>query len=96
MRGLGEPAPARLDPRAGMLSLGANTNVLTHAGRTLALVEGGVAIYELTDELDTVGSCDFDGTLAGGYTAHPHRDPATGSFTRCRIRSRAGTRSNTR
>ncbi|WP_039890302.1 carotenoid oxygenase family protein [Mycobacterium xenopi] len=77
---LGEPAPVRLDPRAGMLSLGANTNVLTHAGRTLALVEGGVAIYELTDELDTVGSCDFDGTLAGGYTAHPHRDPATGEL----------------
>ncbi len=77
---LGEPAPARLDPRAGMLSLGANTNVLTHAGRTLALVEGGVANYELTDELDTVGTCDFDGTLSGGYTAHPHRDPRTGEL----------------
>lgn len=77
---LGEPAPARLNPRAGMLSLGANTNVLTHAGRTLALVEGGVANYELTDELDTVGTCDFDGTLTGGYTAHPHRDPRTGEL----------------
>lgn len=77
---LGEPTPGRLDPRAGMLSLGANTNVLTHAGRTLALVEGGVANYELTDELDTVGTCDFDGTLAGGYTAHPHRDPRTGEL----------------
>ncbi len=77
---LGEPPPGRLDPRAGMLSLGANTNVLTHAGRTLALVEGGVANYELTDELDTVGTCDFDGTLAGGYTAHPHRDPRTGEL----------------
>ena len=77
---LGEPAPGRLDPRAGMLGLGANTNVLTHAGRTLALVEGGVANYELTDELDTVGTCDFDGTLAGGYTAHPHRDPRTGEL----------------
>jgi len=77
---LGEPAPARLNPRAGMLGLGANTNVLTHAGRTLALVEGGVANYELTDELDTVGTCDFDGTLTGGYTAHPHRDPRTGEL----------------
>lgn len=77
---LGEPTPARLDPRAGMLSLGANTNVLTHAGRTLALVEGGVANYELTEELDTVGTCDFDGTLSGGYTAHPHRDPRTGEL----------------
>jgi len=77
---LGESAPGRLDPRAGMLALGANTNVLAHAGRTVALIEGGVANYELTDELDTVGTCDFDGTLAGGYTAHPHRDPATGEL----------------
>lgn len=77
---LGEPTPGRLNPRAGMLSLGANTNVLAHAGRTLALVEGGVANYELTDELDTIGTCDFDGTLAGGYTAHPHRDPCTGEL----------------
>ena len=77
---LGEPAPDRIDPRAGMLSVGANTNVLTHAGKTLALIEAGVANYELTDELETVGTCDFDGTLPGGYTAHPHRDPATGEL----------------
>lgn len=77
---LGEPAPGRANPRAGVISGGANTNVLTHAGRTLALVEAGVASYELTDELDTVGPCDFDGTLAGGYTAHPHRDPRTGEL----------------
>lgn len=77
---LGEPAPAHVDPRAGMLSTGPNTNVLAHAGQTLALVEAGVANYQLTDDLDTVGSCDFDGTLAGGYTAHPHRDPTTGEL----------------
>ena len=35
---------------------------------------------ELTDELDTVGVCDFDGTLTGGYTAHPKRDPETGEL----------------
>ena len=89
---LGEPAPAGLDPRAGMLSVGPNTNVLSHAGQTLALVEGGGANYRLTDDLDTIGPCDFDGTLFGGYTAHPHTDPRTGemhalsySFTRGRI-----------
>ncbi|MBO0866834.1 MAG: carotenoid oxygenase family protein, partial [Mycobacterium sp.] len=42
--------------------------------------EAGVANYELTDELETVGTCDFDGTLPGGYTAHPHRDPRTGEL----------------
>jgi carotenoid cleavage dioxygenase len=74
---LGEPAPTGLNPRAGMLSVAPNTNVLSHGGRTLALVEGGGANYELTEDLDTVGPCDFDGTLAGGYTAHPHQDPRT-------------------
>ena len=43
---LGEPAAATHNLRAGMQSLGANTNVLAHAGKTLALVEGGVANYE--------------------------------------------------
>lgn len=85
-RALGEPVPAG---HFGPSGIGANTNVLGHAGKTLALVEGGLANYELTDELDTVGVCDFDGTLSGGYTAHPKRDPETGelhavsySFTR--------------
>ena len=77
---LGEPAAATQILRAGMQSMGANTNVVAHAGKTLALVEGGVANYELTDELETVGPCDFDGTLAGGYAAHPHRDPRTGEL----------------
>lgn len=66
--------------RAGLELVGANTNVIGHAGRTLALIESGVANYELTDELDTVAPCDFDGTLSGGYTAHPLRDPATGEL----------------
>ncbi len=57
-----------------------NTNVIGHAGRTFAIVEAGPRPYELTDELDTIGPCDFDGTLPGGYTAHPHVDPATGEL----------------
>jgi carotenoid cleavage dioxygenase len=76
-RALGEEPPARA--AAGM-GAGANTNVIGHAGRTLAIVEGGGPAYELTDELDTVDVCDFDGTLTGGYTAHPKRDPVTGEL----------------
>jgi carotenoid cleavage oxygenase len=76
---LSEPT-CRRRHRAGLELIGANTNVLSHAGRTLALAEGGIASYELTDELDTVGPCDFDGTLPGGYTAHPKRDPDTGEL----------------
>jgi carotenoid cleavage dioxygenase len=71
-------------PRPGPVHSGmdfsANTHVIGHAGRTFAIVEGGGYPYELTDELDTVGPCDFDGTLPGGYTAHPLRDPASGEL----------------
>src|SRR5574337_1680945 len=78
VQALGEiPPPGR---HVGLLPIGANTNVIGHAGRTIALIEGGISCYELTDELDTVGVCDFDGTLSGGYTAHPKRDPDTGEL----------------
>jgi carotenoid cleavage dioxygenase len=75
---LGE-SPIRGRRHAGF-DLSPNTNVIQHGGRTLALIEAGPRPYELTDDLDTVGPCDFDGTLRGGYTAHPHTDPATGEL----------------
>ncbi|KUI14677.1 carotenoid oxygenase [Mycobacterium lehmannii] len=76
-RALGERPPNGHFPISG---IGANTNVIGHAGKTIALIESGVTNVELTDELDTVGACDFDGTLTGGYTAHPKRDPDTGEL----------------
>jgi carotenoid cleavage dioxygenase len=75
---LGEPR--RPGPVHAGFDFAANTNVIGHAGRTLAIVEGGGNPYALTDELETVGPCDFDGTLPGGYTAHPLLDPATGEL----------------
>ncbi|WP_148615237.1 carotenoid oxygenase family protein [Nocardioides rubriscoriae] len=57
-----------------------NTHVVGHAGRTLALVEGGSPPYELGEELDTLGRACFAGDLRAGYTAHPHEDPATGEL----------------
>jgi carotenoid cleavage dioxygenase-like enzyme len=54
-----------------------NTHVIGVAGRTFALVEAGGRPVELTDELDTIGSCRFDDTLDGSFSAHTHRDPAT-------------------
>lgn len=70
------------EPRSapGRFDFAANTNVIEHAGRTFALVEAGASQYELTDELDTIGACDFGGTLAQGYSAHPHEDPETGEL----------------
>jgi carotenoid cleavage dioxygenase len=72
-------------PRPGARTHGgwdfaANTNVIEQAGRTYAIVESGPRPYELTEELQTKGACDFDGTLPGGYTAHPKRDPLTGEL----------------
>jgi carotenoid cleavage dioxygenase len=72
-----EPKPG---PVHANMDFAANTNVIGHAGRTFAIVEAGSLPYELTDELETVGPCDFDGTLAGGYTAHPKRDPQSGEL----------------
>ncbi|MDZ3832584.1 MAG: carotenoid oxygenase family protein [Sphingopyxis sp.] len=54
-----------------------NTNVVGIAGRTFAIVEAGGMPAELNDTLDTLAHNPFDDTLAGAYTAHPHRDPFT-------------------
>lgn len=67
-------------PTAGGFDFAANTNILEQGGRTLAIVEAGGRPYELTDELETVGPSDFCGTLFGGYSAHPKRDPVTGEL----------------
>jgi carotenoid cleavage dioxygenase len=75
---LGEPV--RPGPVHADMDFAANTNVIGHAGRTFAIVEAGARPYELTDELDTLGPVDLEGTLPGGYTAHPKRDPKTGEL----------------
>ncbi|WP_260582629.1 carotenoid oxygenase family protein [Sphingopyxis sp. PET50] len=54
-----------------------NTNVVGLAGRTFAIVEAGGKPVELGYELNTIAHNPFDGTLVGGYTAHPHHDPRT-------------------
>ena len=77
---LGEDAPRSGAAPHGDMDFSANTNVIGHAGRTLAIVEAGSRPYELTDDLDTVGICDFDGTLPNGFTAHPKLDPVTGEL----------------
>jgi carotenoid cleavage dioxygenase len=46
----------------------------------LATVEGGPLPYELSEELDTVGPCDFNGTLPGGFAAHTKLDWRTGDL----------------
>ncbi len=57
-----------------------NTNVIQHAGKTLAIVEANAYPQELTYELEPVSSHDFGGTLKGPFSAHPHQDPLTGEL----------------
>ena len=57
----------------------ANTHVINHAGRTLALVESSLP-YEITTELKTVGAYDFNGRLTDSMTAHPKICPVTGEL----------------
>jgi carotenoid cleavage dioxygenase len=65
--------------RRGMREV-VNTNVIQHAGKTLAIVEANAHPQELTYELDAVAVHDFGGTLKGPFTAHPHLDPLTGEL----------------
>ena len=64
---------------AGPVKNPANTHIVRHAGKTLALWEGGLPT-EVTSNLDTVGEWDFNGKLAGAMTAHPRLDPRTGEM----------------
>lgn len=57
----------------------ANTHVVNHAGKTLALVESSLP-YEITNDLETVGCYDFGGRLNDAMTAHPKICPTTGEL----------------
>jgi carotenoid cleavage dioxygenase-like enzyme len=64
---------------AGPMKNVANTHIIRHAGRNLALWEGGLPT-EVTRDLDTVGPWNFGTDFAGPMTAHPHIDPRTGEM----------------
>jgi carotenoid cleavage dioxygenase len=57
----------------------ANTHVISHAGRTLALVESSLP-YEIDRDLRTLGPYDFGGRLVDSMTAHPKICPTTGEL----------------
>ena len=54
----------------------ANTHVVNHAGKTLALVESSLP-YEIRNDLQTIGAYDFGGKLVDSMTAHPKICPTT-------------------
>jgi carotenoid cleavage dioxygenase len=75
------PSVDVLDPSVvmDMKSSKANTHVVGHAGKILALEEGHFP-YVLDGDLATVGATDFGGVLKGSFTAHPKICPVTGEL----------------
>ncbi len=66
--------PAASGGRDGALAT-VNTNVVSIAGRTFAVVEAGSYPVELSDTLDGQQYSAFGGTLENGFSGHPHFDP---------------------
>ena len=76
-----DPSVDILDPSVAMNmnSSKANTHVVGHAGKILALEEGHFP-YQVDGDLNTIGSIDFGGNLTGSFTAHPKICPVTGEM----------------
>lgn len=70
------------DPSVAGIEAGtANTSVVWHGGRLLALKESARPMQLDPDTLDTLGSWDFGGRLESRtFTAHPKIDPVTGEM----------------
>jgi len=75
--GLLEPAEDNPD---GTVKNTANTALVWHGGRLLALWEGGAPHAVRAPELETLGPFDFGGKLQSPVTAHPKVDPVTGEM----------------
>lgn len=54
-----------------------NTNVIGHAGKTIALVESGSSAQNMTYDLSDAGTNE---SIGGGFSAHPKLDPDTGEL----------------
>jgi carotenoid cleavage dioxygenase-like enzyme len=58
----------------------ANTALVWHDGRLLALWEGGAPHAIRVPELETIGPYNYGGKLKHPFTAHPKLDPVTGEM----------------
>ncbi len=65
---------------APAIKVTANTNIVSHGGKLLALVESSLPTEMVPCTLATVGLYDFGGKLGSAMTAHPKMDPETGEM----------------
>lgn len=76
---LGRTTYLRAFGRIDLTASVANTSIIAHAGKFLALVESSLP-YEMTRTLETVGPYDFAGRLKTPFAAHPKRCPRSGEL----------------
>ncbi len=74
-----ESSAIRADGTTDMTASLANTHVVCHAGKIMALEEGHFP-WIVSKDLDTVGPHDFGGRLRSAMTAHPRICPETGEL----------------
>ncbi|WP_334311395.1 carotenoid oxygenase family protein, partial [Nodularia sphaerocarpa] len=67
-------------PHEIMIKNPANTSVMWHSGKLLALCEAGVPHQIRVPDLETVGAHTFNNKLTCAFTAHPKIDPVTGEM----------------
>ncbi len=82
-RGFGTQIPGSLWANIGKMPANpANTNSIYHAGKLLALNEGGHPWELKPEDLSTVGEYDYDGSLQRGqvFSAHGRVHQATGDY----------------
>ncbi|TAE58625.1 MAG: 9-cis-epoxycarotenoid dioxygenase [Nostocales cyanobacterium] len=72
--------PPQMDNPYGPGKNTANTALVWHAGKFLALWEGGAPHHIQLPELETIGECTFNDQLTSPFTAHPKVDPITGEM----------------
>lgn len=58
----------------------ANTHIVYHGGKLMALMEGTIAVELDSDTLDTIGNFDYEGQIDGPITAHPKYDHDSGEL----------------
>jgi carotenoid cleavage dioxygenase-like enzyme len=69
-------APISTIPDGGV----ANTNIIFHGGRLLALEEAHLPMEIEPGTLAALGPCNYGGGIKGPFTAHPKIDPVTGEM----------------
>jgi carotenoid cleavage dioxygenase len=75
------PEMSRISPTGEIdhLASAANTHIIQHAGKILALEEGAFP-YEVDGQLETIGPVSYDGKLTTAMSAHPKICGETGEL----------------